>query len=164
MHAPDPDPAGWLLRLLDTVPVGALATLHRGEPAASMVPFARDPVRGELVLHLSALAPHTADLLAQPAASLLVTAEPDPDVPPAARPRVSLSGQAHPLARDDPAADAARALYLRRFPDAAVTFELADFGLFVLRPRAARLVAGFGRAHGFSGDRLQAVLATPPAG
>ena len=44
--------------------------------------------------------------------------------------------------------------YLARFPDAALTFELADFSIVALQPTSARLVAGFGRAHGLAGDAL----------
>lgn len=146
-----------LRRLLDVRPTAALATLHRGEPAVSMVPFVLHA--GGLVIHVSALATHTGDLRAHPRAALLVTAADDAAVPPQALPRVALDVEAEELPAGGPAAAAARAAYLARFPEAAITFELADFTLFTLRPRHARLVAGFGRARSLTGERLAAWLA-----
>jgi predicted FMN-binding regulatory protein PaiB len=53
-----------LRSLLTTQPVGALATLHRGEPALSMVPFVLPAGAAHFVIHVSALATHTADMAA----------------------------------------------------------------------------------------------------
>ena len=54
----DPNDALLLRRLLATRPVAALATLDRGEPAVSMVPFVLPAGRTDLVIHVSALATH----------------------------------------------------------------------------------------------------------
>lgn len=158
----DADDARRLRALLDTVPVAALGTLHRGEPAVSMVPFVvvprPDAGGGDgLLIHVSALATHTRDLHEHPRASLMVMADPaTAGGPPQALPRVTLQCDAAPLPRDDaPAYAAAQAAYLARFPEAELTFGLGDFQLFVLRPVSARLVAGFGRAHALVADGLQ---------
>jgi putative heme iron utilization protein len=90
-----------------------------------------------------------------PRVSLMVMAEPMADTPPQALPRVSLQSDVRVLPREGGEYEAAKAAYLARFPDAAVTFELADFSLVVLTPTAARLVAGFGRAHALVGEALQ---------
>src|SRR5690606_8440236 len=113
-----------LRRLLSERPVATLGTLHRGEPALSMVPFVLPPGEGQFVIHVSALAPHTRDMQAHARVGLRVMAEPTPAMPPQALPRVALQADAATLARDDPGHAAARAAYLRRFPDAAPTFEL----------------------------------------
>jgi hypothetical protein len=48
-----------------------------------------------------------------------------------------------------PAADSdyaeARSLYLTKFPQAALNFDLGDFALYRIQPRWARFVAGFGQ-------------------
>ena len=62
-----------LRQLLASQPVAALATLHDGEPAVSMVPWALR-ADGRFVIHVSALASHTADLRAHPEVALLITA------------------------------------------------------------------------------------------
>lgn len=147
-----------LRRLLDNRPVAALATLHRGEPAVSMVPFVLPAGDTDLIIHVSALATHTRDMQEHARVSLLVMAEPDAATPPQALARVALQAEARTLARDTAGHAAARAAYLARFPDAAVTFELADFRLVALQPLAARLVAGFGRADALAGEPLAAWL------
>ncbi len=150
----DADTSTLLRDLIVAGPVAALATLHRGEPAVSMVPYllCED---GGLLIHVSELATHTRDMREHPRVSLLVIAPPSADVPPQARARVSLAADARFLAPGGEKAGTARGAYLARFPDAAVTFELADFSLVRLEPVSARLVAGFGRAHALAGPALR---------
>jgi hypothetical protein len=150
----DAEAAQMLRRLLQTRPVGALGTLHRGEPAVSMVPFVLPAGDTRLLIHVSALATHTRDMREHPRVSLLVMAEPQADVPPQALPRVTLQADAVTLSRDDGDHAAAQAAYLGRFPDAAATFELTDFSIVMLQPVSARLVAGFGQAYSVVGDAL----------
>ena len=142
MHA---DTARALRTLLNRQPVAALGTLHRGEPQVSMVPFALDEDAPAFVIHVSALAAHTRDMLEHPRVSLLVVA-PDDGGRPQARPRVTVQGDAAPLDRDSDRYAAARALYLRRFPEAVDTFALADFSLFAIVPVAVRYVGGVAQA------------------
>ena len=144
-----------LRRLLDERPVASLATLHGGEPAVSMVPFVLRDDSGVLLIHVSALATHTRDMHSHPRVGLMVMAAPDGATPAQALPRVSLQAEVRVLPREGDEYEAAKAAYLARFPDAAVTFELADFSLVVLTPSSARLVAGFGRAHALVGEPLQ---------
>ncbi|AMO22531.1 hypothetical protein GCM10027034_29330 [Ramlibacter solisilvae] len=154
----DADACALLRRLLTERPVAALATLHRGEPAISMVPFVVSPAETQLLIHVSALATHTRDMLDHPRVSVLLTDEISAAISPQALPRVSLVADAVPLERDSPAYLTARLRYLARFPDALQTFGLADFSLFAVRLQSARLVAGFGRAHSLAGEPLQALL------
>lgn len=150
----DADTARSLRRLLDTRPVGALGTLHRGEPAVSMVPFVLPAAGTRLYIHVSMLAPHTRDMQEHPRMSLLVMAELSAGLSPQELPRVALQADALTLPRAGAGYDAARAIYLERFPDAALMFELGDFSLVALQPVSARLVAGFGRASSLSGHPL----------
>ena len=148
-----------LRHLLATRPVAALGTLHQGEPAVSMVPFELPAGQAAAIIHVSALAPHTRDLLLHPRVSLLVMADLADGDSPQALPRVALQADAHPLARGTAEHAAARDGYLARFPDSAVTFGLGDFSLVALQPVSARLVAGFGRAHALVGPALAEWLA-----
>jgi putative heme iron utilization protein len=138
---------------------GALGTLAGGAPFVSLVAFAAEPDFGGLLLHLSRLAPHTRQLLADPWASLLV-AEPDDgreDVQTLAR--LTLTGRAKQIPRGTPAYDAGRALYLARLPAAAMLFDFADFELFRLVPDGARYVGGFARAYTLTPEHLRAAAA-----
>ena len=150
----DDDTARMLRRLLEQRPVAALGTLHRGEPAVSMVPFVLPRGGTQLIIHVSALATHTRDMQEHPRVSLLVMAEPDDATPPQALPRVALQADAATLPREGAGYEAARAAYLARFPEAAPMFELGDFSIVALQPVSARLVAGFGRAHSLAGPAL----------
>jgi heme iron utilization protein len=60
-----------LRSLLASQPVASLSTLHKGEPAISMVPFAMLPDGRGFVIHVSRLATHTRDMQADPAVGLL---------------------------------------------------------------------------------------------
>jgi putative heme iron utilization protein len=150
----DPEAVRSLRTLLEARPVAALGTLHRGDPAVSMVPFVLPSGATRIFIHVSALATHTADMQRHPRVSLLVMAEPGADASPQALARVTLQADARTLARDEADYAAARAAYLDRFPDAAETFELGDFSIVALQPVSARLVAGFGRAYSLVGDSL----------
>jgi putative heme iron utilization protein len=150
----DADTARTLRHLLDTRPVAALGTLHRGEPAVSMVPFVLPAGGTQLFIHVSALASHTQDMQAHARVGLLVMAEVDACGSPQALPRVALQADAVRLPRGGDGYAAARAAYLARFPDPAATFDLGDFSIVALQPVAARLVAGFGRAYGLAGEAL----------
>lgn len=138
--------------LLHRQQVAALGTLHRGDPAVSMVPYALLPDGAGVVVHVSRLATHTQDMLAHAAVSLLVMAPPDITVTPLALPRAALRGQARPCMPDDTVYDTARALYLARFPDSEELFGFSDFSLFVIEVRSVRFVAGFAQAVSLTGE------------
>jgi putative heme iron utilization protein len=148
--------------LLDR-PVAALATLHEGLPAVSMIPFAvhADGGRCRLVTHVSRLAAHTGDMLAVPQVGLLVMAADSAGAMPQALPRVSLPAVATFVPPDEPEHAALRTCYLAKFPDAADLFLLGDFSIVALEPTSARLVAGFGRAVTLSPTALAAAFASP---
>ncbi len=135
-----------LLRLLQHTPVAALATLHKGEPAVSMAPYALLP-DGRFILHVSRLATHTQDMQVHAQVSLLVTAPAGSVETPLALPRVSVQGQASVCMPEAPDHAAARAAYLARLPDAEALFGFGDFSLFLIEPQFLRYVAGFGRAY-----------------
>ena len=135
-----------LRELLKSRSTAALGTLHSGAPYVSMVPFALLPDGSAFVVHVSRLAAHTQDMLADPRVSLLVTGSEQANVSPLAVPRVTILGIARQLSGDPPEYLAAREVYLARFPDAAPIFNLGDFSLFVISPTEVRWIAGFAQA------------------
>lgn len=80
----DTSEASSLRSLLAKQWAAALATLHGDKPAVSMVPFALLP-DGGFVIHVSRLASHTNDMLANPSVALLVMDEDSGTPGPAAR-------------------------------------------------------------------------------
>jgi putative heme iron utilization protein len=141
----DPTLAHELRALLEQQQLASLATLHKGAPAVSMVPYALLPDGRGFVLHVSRLATHTGDMQASPAVALLVMAPPGSAATPQETPRVSVQGRVRPLAPGSAEHDEARSCYLGRFPQSEPTFDFADFWLVVVEVRSVRFVAGFGR-------------------
>ncbi len=144
-----------LARLLRERSTAALGTLHAGAPYVSMVPYAI--TSHGFIVHVSRLAAHTKDMLADTRVSLLV-AEEDGGRSPLALARVSVQGTAEPIAPDVAELPGYRSAYLARFPEAEQMFGFADFSLFLIRPLSARFVAGFGEAHSLSGESMARLL------
>lgn len=147
-----------ILEALLAIPVAALGTLHAGAPYVSMVPVAPAPGGAGLIIHVSRLAQHTRDLLANPDVSLLLLS-PLGDQDPLALPRLTLQGRAEAMQPGSEAQAAAEGAYLARFPQAEVTLGLGDFSLFLIRAEKGRLVSGFGRALSLEAGQIQAALA-----
>lgn len=142
----------------------ALGTLHSGAPYVSMVPFVLLNDASAFIVHVSQLAAHTKDMLAEPQVSLLI-AEPERDgVSPLALPRVTVIGTARQLSADSPEHAIARRAYLARFPQAAPIFGLGDFSLFAITPTAVRWVAGFAQARSLTPESFAKAVGTPGTG
>ena len=139
----------------------ALATLHDGRPAASMIPFAvhAGPSGLRLVTHVSGLAAHTREMRSCPEVCLLITAAEAPDTMPQSLARVSIPARAEFIGEDHRDHAALKAVYLEKFPDAAPLFQLGDFALVAFVPEPARLVAGFARAVTLPPEALAAAVA-----
>lgn len=138
----------------------ALATVAAdGAPHVGMVAFAVEPDGSALLLHLSTLAAHTRQLLAEPRVSLLL-AEPDStevdDVQTLAR--ITIYGHAQPVAVDDARYAICRAAYLRRFAAAEMRFGFADFVLVRVVVDQARFVGGFAQARTVNQAQLTDLL------
>jgi putative heme iron utilization protein len=150
------DDAALLRRLLDER-VLSLGVLVDGAPYVGLLPFAVAEDRRALFVHASALARHSRGLGEGAPWSALVHLPDDPRGDPLQVARVTLSGGVHRLAEGTPEHASARARFLARFPDAAQTFELPDFGLYALGVSRGRLVAGFARARDVSPGDLAAL-------
>ena len=122
-----------------------------------MVPFAASPDFVSFYIHISQLAQHTHDILADSRVSLMI-AEHDAGVAdPQTLARVSLQGEASEMAEADADYADAKARYLGRLPEAAFNFTLGDFSLFRVHATSARYVAGFGRIFNLTGEHLKKV-------
>lgn len=139
----------------------ALGTLHAGAPFVSMAPYAVLPDGSAFVIHVSRLASHTRDMLAEPRVSLMVMQGEGEGVEAQALARLSVQGEARPLAKGAADEADARDAYLARFPEAAPLTDFADFAFFAIRPLQARFVAGFAQAMSVTGETLCRILAAP---
>ncbi len=153
-----PAHAQTLRDLLRTQEVAALGTLHKGQPYVSMVPFALRPGGTDFIVHVSELAAHTKDMLANPQVSLLVIAPSVPGVMAQERARITVQGEAVQVVRGTPGHAAARTAYLARFPQSESMFGFADFSLFAIVPSSVRFVGGFAQATTISPQTLAEAL------
>lgn len=151
-----------LARLLRTQRIAALGTLHEGAPSVSHVVFAAAPDFSAIYLHLSRLAAHTRDLLANPRCSLLIVEAERPTQNPLTLARVSLQGTAGVVTPDAAGYATAKSLYIEKLPFTEFNFTLSDFGLFRFTPDGGRYVGGFARAHDVTPADLQRAAALQP--
>ena len=148
-----------LRTLLRAHRVAALGTLgDDGLPFVSMVPFAVDPEAACIIIHLSALAPHTRNLQQSPRVSLLVMQAEVAGEPVHALPRVTLEGTVTALVVDSAGWLSARRAYLARFPEAEPMTQLGDFMFVGIALAGARQVAGFGAARSLDADAVAQAL------
>jgi putative heme iron utilization protein len=141
--------------LLTTQRVASLAVLVDGEPEASLLPYALRPDYGAIYVQASALARHTRGLRSGAVVGVLVHASDAPDEDPLQIPRLSVRAVVGVLARDSEQFAAASALFVGRFPGAAVTLDLADFNLYELALGRGRYVEGFARAFNVGADTFE---------
>jgi heme iron utilization protein len=159
MVAPNAEVGRALLKLIHEQRWASLATLGRGGPQASMVAYVAEPDLGGVLMHLSRLASHTRNLLADPRAALAIS-EPDQGVgDPQTLARISIQGTAIALEPHTRDFERARALYIDRLPYAEERFGFGDFTVWRLVPVTARYVGGFARAYSLGADALRACAA-----
>ena len=125
---------------------GALATLERGTgfPVATRVALATD-TDGTPVTLVSRLSNHTANILADPRASLLIGEPGKGD--PLTHPRVTLFTQAREVARGGEAHARLRDRFLAANPKAKLYVDFGDFLFVALDIERASLNGGFGKAY-----------------
>lgn len=153
-----PEHAAQLAGLVHRRRAAALGTLHGGSPFVSMVPYAVLPDGSAFVVHVSRLAAHTKDMLADARVSLLVM-QPEGDGADAqALARVTVQGEASETAKGSDMERDCRGAYLARFPEAAPLTEFGDFSFFAIRASQARFVAGFAQAMTVTGESLASIL------
>jgi putative heme iron utilization protein len=138
--------------------VASLGTLHDGEPSVTMVPYALVADTAPFVLLTSDLASHTKDMLAHDHVALMVVEAWREGVLPHTLARVAIRGVANLVAPGSERYGRARAAYQLRFPDMAHLFDLGDFRLIAIEPRAVRVVLGFAQATSLTPDTFTTAL------
>lgn len=128
--------------LLSSCRIGFLATQGKESPETSMAPYAL--YHDSVLLHLSRLARHTANVQAHPMSGFMICAPESSMDSPLALPRLSLQGNISPVPIEEQIP--AQKAYLRAIAEAKPLFDFADFQLFRLKVVNIRWVGGFGSA------------------
>lgn len=159
MDARDRQP---LVHLIRTQRIAALGTVHDRAPLVSMVLYAAAADFSAFYIHVSQLAQHTQAIRQDRRVSLMI-GEPDTgQANPQTLARVSIRGEAietPPTARNY---EDVKAVYLAKFPEAAVNFGLGDFVLYGVVPSTARYVGGFGKIFDLVAEDFRQLASTPP--
>ena len=147
----DSETAALLKKLLTKERTAHLATLRGGAPMASMTLYMPEADFSAFHVHVSRLAWHTQDMMQDGRVALSVAETDDGRADPFTLMRVTIRGDAAQI-KDGP-----KDAWLKRFPEQAINFQLADFSFWKIVPRDARFVAGFGKIHNISAKELEAV-------
>lgn len=137
-------PVEWARDLLRTIRVAALGTVDRntGHPVTTLVTVATD-IDGSPLISISKLASHTANLAADPRASVLLARTGKGD--PLAHPRLTVLGRFEQVADADRRARL-RGRFLARHPKSQLYIDFPDFSIWRLAVEAGHLNGGFARA------------------
>ena len=147
-------------QLIRSQRIAAIGTLREGCPLVSMVPIVVHDDFSSYLIHISRLAQHTQDILQNPNVGLMIS-EPDTGSKnPQSLARASIQGKAVIVPKDSVDYDGLAELYLRKFPDSAMTFSLGDFELYRIEAKSARFVAGFGKIYNFGPADFRAAAVT----
>jgi heme iron utilization protein len=131
--------------------IAHLATLRGGAPMASMTLYLPAPDFSAFYVHVSRLAWHTQDMAQDGRVALSIAETDDRRADPFTLMRVSIRGEAAIFSDHG----SLKAEWLKKFPEQAINFTLADFSFWRIAPRDARFVAGFGRIHNLSSEDLK---------
>jgi putative heme iron utilization protein len=148
-----------LARVIRETRIAALGTLHEGEPNLAMVAYAFAEDFSAFYIHVSKLGKHTRDMESNPRISLLIAETDDRRADPQTLARVALQGIAEVLPREAADYSSIKAVYLKRFPEAAQFFSLGDFNLWEITPKSGRFVAGFAQAFNLVPEALRKAAA-----
>jgi hypothetical protein len=132
----------------------SLAVVVGDEPVAGLVPFLASPDLRSLAVHVSALARHSKGLGDGARWSGVIHVPDSADQDPLQVPRLVAHGTSRRF-EDPQILEAVRDKWVERFPSAAMTVGLGDFGFVSLDVEGGRLIGGLGRALNFTRDHLE---------
>ena len=148
----DSDSSGLLKQLIHKERIAHLATLRGEAPMASMTLYLPAPDFSAFYVHVSRLAWHTQDMAHDGRVALSIAESDDRRPDPFTLMRVTIRGEAVVFLDPD---FSLKGKWLKKYPEQAINFELADFSFWQIAPRDARFVAGFGRIHNLSAEELK---------
>lgn len=146
-----------LIHILTTTRIAALGTMRDEAPRVSMVAFLPAQDFSVFYIHTSRLAQHTVDMQKNKQVSLLIAETDDGRADLQTLARLSIRGVAEFMENGEPGYTPVKERYIERFPASAPLFKLGDFGLWRIKPKGARYVAGLAKAFNLTIESLQAI-------
>jgi putative heme iron utilization protein len=146
-----------LVHILTNMRIAALGTIRDEAPRVSMVSFVPAQDFSAFYVHTSRLAQHTMDMQKNKQVSLLIAEADDGRVDPQTLARLSVRGSAEFMENGEPGYTPVKIMYIERFPASEPLFNIADFGLWRIKPKGARFVAGFSKSFNLAPEVLQKI-------
>ena len=146
-----------LVHLLYNVRIAALGTIRDEAPRVSMVSFVHAQDFSAFYVHTSRLAQHTVDMQKNKQVSLLITEADDGRIDPQTLARLSIRGSAVFMENGEPGYTPVKTMYIERFPASEPLFNFADFGLWRIKLKGARFVAGLSKSFNLAPETLQKI-------
>ncbi len=146
-----------LVHILTHARIAALGTMRDEAPRVSMVAFVLAQDFSAYYIHVSRLAQHTVDMQKNKQVSLLIAEADDGRSDPQTLARLSIRASAEFMENGEPGYAPVKDRYIERFPASDPLFKFADFGLWRIKPKGARFVAGLGKAFNLTPETLQKI-------
>ncbi len=144
-----------LAQLLRSQRWACLGTQSSDGPYVSWVGFVAEDDFSGLIVHLSQLAKHTRNLVADPNISLALSEQDNGQGNPQELARLTLQGKVAAVSPAGADYEQLKALYLSRLPDAEMMFQFSDFSLYRFEPESGRYVDGFASSHALNAEKLK---------
>ncbi len=148
-----------LAQIIRATRVASLGTLRDEAPHVSMVPFVVVEDFSAFYIFASRLAQNIVDLQKNKYMSLMIAETDDGRSDPQTLSRVTIRGSAELMQNGAPGYTPIKVMYIERFPESEVLFKLEDFGLWRIKPKGGRFVAGLAKAYNITPETLQKVSA-----
>ena len=143
-----------LAQIIRTTRVAALGTLRDEAPLVSMVAYIAAQDFSAFYIFVSRLAQHTIDMQKDKQTCLLIVQTDDGRADPQTLARVTIRGTAEFMEVGEPGYTPVKKQYIERFPESEQLFALADFGMWRIKPKGGRYVAGLAKAFNITPDTL----------
>ena len=147
-----------LVHILTNIRIAALGTMRDEAPRVSMVAFVPAQDFSAFYVHTSRLAQHTVDMQKNKQVSQLIAEADDGRTDPQTLARVSIRGSAVFMENGEPGYTPVKIMYIERFPASEPRFNLVEFGLWRIKPKGARFVAGLSKSFNLAPEALQKLV------
>lgn len=143
-----------LAQMIRNTRIAALGTLRDEAPLVSMVAYTVAQDFSAFYIFVSRLAQHTIDMQKDKRMCLLIAQTDDGRADPQTLARVTIRASAEIMEIGEPGYTPVKKQYIERFPESELLFKLEDFGMWRIKPKGGRYIAGLAKAYNITPETL----------
>lgn len=143
-----------LAQMIRNTRIAALGTLRDEAPLVSMVAYTVAQDFSAFYIFVSRLAQHTIDMQKDKRMCLLIAQTDDGRADPQTLARVTIRASAEIMEIGEPGYTPVKKQYIERFPESEILFKLEDFGMWRIKPKGGRYIAGLAKAYNITPETL----------